>query len=225
MAKETELITSTIDDYLLSLAEGVQFAQKRLEASKLDERTTTRYFLPKVDFELRMILEVTTDPAYNAFFGGDLLRPDSEAFHLVMRPVTASEATNDKFRAEVVSTIRGSFLAAPANEGKPELGLRMSAKWTAAKRELSLRVEIKDTLGAPAPGIEVQFNVDREETASFAPEALKSGTFLRSGIALTDASGAAETVLVIDKSEPKGRVIALVIDAIGKTERSLFTVP
>ena len=82
---------STLDDFLLSLADGITHAQDELSRqSGGDVRREYAYHMPRVDFEIKMNLRVVDDPAltqrYRRFRP---IAPNSR--HLLFRPLAAED--------------------------------------------------------------------------------------------------------------------------------------
>ena len=72
----TGFLTGSIDDYLLGLADGIQKAQRQLSQMAITLQpgeAAVTYQIPRVEFELKMSLEVAT-PADDKGGGGAQLR-------------------------------------------------------------------------------------------------------------------------------------------------------
>src|SRR5215475_6708046 len=100
---------STLDDFLLSLADGIASAQQSLShsgATGTSGRQFT-YHLPRVDFELKMNLRVVEDEGLSARYR--TVRPARLGNkHLLFRPLVAEESSST---LEVAAIIKGSFVA------------------------------------------------------------------------------------------------------------------
>jgi hypothetical protein len=216
---------STLDDFLLSLADGVTRAQAELaRAGALGPPGRQfEYHLPRVDFELRMNLRVVDDPSLSSRYR--LLRsarPNDK--HLLFKPVLAEEASST---LEIAAVVRGAFVAVPANQGLPGAVIRTSVN-TEDPAAPIVRITARNAAGEPLAGVEVQVNVDREESAALTQATgnelvLDPGTAFDHGVVSTDASGMADAVLRIPASQKSG-LLALVIDAAGLTETLVYEV-
>lgn len=216
---------STLDDFLLSLADGVAQAQTELgRASALGPPGQQySYHLPRVDFELRMNLRVVQDNELATRYR-DVRPQRPNAKHLLFKPLAAEEAGST---LEIAALVRGAFVAVPANQGLPGILLdtRVTLEDVAAPRVV---VEARNTAGEPISGLMVQINLDREESsalsaASGPPLTLDAGTRFDSSVATTDTNGRASFVLRIGTAQRPG-LLVLVIDAAGRTETLVYEV-
>jgi hypothetical protein len=219
-----DLLESTLDDYLLALAQGIQEAQRQLDEVSVPGRPgqpATAYHLPRVDFELKMTFAMRGEqpaedqppPAGRARAGKLMLRP-------------AARAGSENYSGEATSTIRGSFVAVPVTGGRAATVLRCSLIRRSA-RDIGLVVFVADSLGVPQVDVPVQANVDRERSAEFATppgQPLFAATDVTVGLIRTDARGFAETSLKIADDEPAGAVVVVTLDAPGATETVMVQV-
>jgi hypothetical protein len=222
MADIDNYLSSSIDDYLLSIAEGIRLAQGRLDQLQTAQGGSTwSYYLPKLEFELKMTVEMVENKRVSAKLGSDRLRPLDDR-HLMLRPIDPSPSSQSQVSVEAASVIRGTFVAVPANAGRPGLILRSRvARIDSRHAEFSL--EIIDTAGARQAGVEVHFNIDRElsrqaSAAKGLDVDVAAGTFLAEGVVPTDAEGRAATTLELDVGEPVGRVIVISLDVGNRSE-------
>ena len=225
MADIDTYLSSTIDDYLLSIAEGIQLAQARLDqlqANGSSQGSSWSYYLPKLEFELKVSVELTENKQASAKLGDSRLRPLDDR-HLMLRPLGQVQGgTQSQLAVEAASVIRGTFVAIPANAGRPGQVLR-SRVTRLGPLEAEFSVEVGDTAGGKQAGVEVHFNIDRD--ASRQASAAKgldfdvaAGTWLAEGVVLTDDEGRGATQLTIDPSEPAGRVIVISLDVASRSE-------
>ena len=226
MSDTTEIL-STIDDYLISIADGLRYASDTL--SRADAGSLgVRYYVPKLDFELRMTLRVVEDTALSTRYKRDVASAAGDR-HLLFSPVTPEVSGRSTFSAEIVSTLRGSFVAVPANDGlpPPRLALRVSAEDPRAVRVDAL---LRDAAGKALPGVEVEFNLDRDDSATLSHDtvgagiALAAGTALDSGAATTGADGRASVILRVDPAQAPGSQLVIVVDALGLSETHVHVV-
>ena len=65
MSQSDEILTGTIDDYLLSIADGIEKAQAVLSKVRVPGQPgtpPTTYIIPSLEFELRMHVELSAAP-------------------------------------------------------------------------------------------------------------------------------------------------------------------
>jgi hypothetical protein len=217
---------STLDDFLLSLADGVAHAQTELSRAGAlgPPGRQSVYQLPRVDFELKMNLRVVDDPALSARYR-DLRPLRASDKHLMFRPLAAEEAATT---LEIAAVVKGAFVAIPANSGLPGPVLATAVD-ASDRRAPVVRVTARNAAGEPLAGVEVQFNVDREESVELNQAiggqqlVVAEDTGFERGVVTTDASGVAAAVLKIsDKQEPG--LLALVIDALERTDTLVYEV-
>ena len=91
---ETTTLLTTIDDYLLSLADGIALAQSELSRSAAagPPGHQVAYYLPRLDFELRMTLRVTRSEELSQRYES-VRAPDARDTHLLFSPVSSSTST------------------------------------------------------------------------------------------------------------------------------------
>lgn len=216
---------STLDDFLLSLADGISSAQDELaRAGSLGPPGRQyAYHLPRVEFELRMNLRVVEDAVLSDRYRSLRLNRSGDK-HLLFKPVTAETSSST---LDIAAVVRGAFVAVPANAGLPSTLIRTAVD---AKDPLAPVVQVTavNAAGEPLSGLEVQFNVDREESAALtgaggATLVLATGTGFERGVVATDASGAARSVLRIGSGQGHC-MLALAVDAAGRAETLVYEV-
>ena len=215
-----DLIETTLDDYLLALADGIQQAQRQLDQVTVAGRPgqpATGYHLPRVEFELKMTFAMRgATPGGEAPQGE---RAGGRSGTLLMRPPAKSDP--ESYSGEATSTIRGAFVAVPV-VGRTPTTLRCSLV-RRNPREIGLVVFLADALGVPQVDVAVQIDVDRERSAELGTP-LKVATDVDVGLLRTDLKGYAGTTLRISKEEPEGAVIVVIIEAAGATETVIVQV-
>ncbi len=219
MADNTAMLTGTIDDYLLGLADGLQKAQAQLSQVSIvvqkDEAPIT-YQIPRLDFELKMSFEM-------------VLSKNGEATKQ-LRFKTAGGRGSRQSTAEATSTIKGTLVAVPRSAGKP-LPLITTTLERVNKDHLRVQVSTATAAGEVMVGVAVHFNVDRRRSreltaalgnlgAALDPNPLPRTKFY-DGVVETDATGIAVGILDIDPDEPTGKCIAAMVDVLGQTETIL----
>ncbi len=218
-------VFSTLDDFLLSLADGITSAQDALtRASSLGPAARQyTYHLPRVDFELKFDLRVVEDRLLSQRYQS-VRGERSSDMHLLFTPVKdAASSTLD-----IAAVVRGAFVAVPANNGLPGTLLRTAVE-SANRRRPSVQVTAVNAAGEPVEGLEVHFNVDRDESATLTaaahltPQVPPDGRF-EPAVVITDAGGIARSSLTVaDDQGPS--LLAIVIDAAGRTETLVYEVP
>jgi hypothetical protein len=215
-------LAATIDDYLLSLAEGVHSAQRRLDQTSVGSGGSNwTYHLPQVDFELKMTIEMVESTTLANRYKPQGFRALANQ-HLMLRPLAPEELSSGQVQAEVASVIRGSFVASPAQAGQAALLLRSAIEQLAPQR-VEFSVLVQDATFAVKPDLEVHFNIDQElslaaNTERGRPAALLAETFLSSGVVVTDAQGVAKTELHIANNQVPGTVVVVSLDVAGRSE-------
>ena len=232
MSDSSELITGTIDDLLLSMAEGLVQAQQQLDSLQTVDafgRPGPSYQLPYLDFELRIATHLVTDSTLDQRYG-DTFAPGTgtrSGGHLLLQ--TVSPTTHSRsMSANMLSSFKGRFVAVPPNAGRPTLVLRTEVEKPDGQPAI-VRASARNTLDEPVAGLEVHFNLDLALSAelsaadSVALSSFQAGTALQHGVVLTDSAGVAQTTLAIDPGEPAGASIAVTVDMAGKTEVLIVT--
>jgi len=217
---------STLDDFLLSLADGITHAQASLARAGVagpPGRQFT-YHLPRVDFELKMNLRVVEDERLSARYRD--IRPERPSSkHLLFKPLSVEEASST---LEIGAVIKGAFVAVPANDGLPGAIVETTLVPSADARVKTVRVVATNTAGEPLSGIDVQFNLDREESAALTTASgrtlvIAAGTGFTQGVVATDDTGVAEAEFRLDAAQQPGMLV-LVVDAAERTEQLVFEV-
>ncbi len=216
---------STLDDFILSLAEGVSYAQAELARANATgaSQSAFTYHLPRVEFELKMNLQVVEDEGLSRRYS-KLQTARVTNRHLLFRPLAAEESHST---LEIAAVVRGAFVSVPRNAGLPEIVLETSLD-DRNRRAPVLSVRARSTAGEPSAGLQVEVNLDREESATLSSSSgvafsLASGTGFRQGVLTTDAEGHASVVLDIGANQTRA-VLALQIDAAGQTETLVYEV-
>lgn len=212
-----DLFESTLDDYLVGIAEGLRKAQGELAGVVIEGppgQAAMGYHLPRLDFELKLSFEVRSGGS------GAPLRMMARA------PSTGGGG----FTAEGTGTVRGTFVSVPLAASSPPivLDLRFVLR---SPRDVDVIAVVRDALGAPQADVEVQFNVDRERSAALTAalgaemQSPLAGTITQPAVVRTDADGLATSALRMAEPEPTGALIAVVVDALGATETAVVRVP
>jgi hypothetical protein len=216
---------STLDDFLLSLADGVAHAQAELTRAGAagPPGGPVLYQLPRVDFELKMNLRVVEDQVLSQRYRYlRPMRPNDK--HLLFKPLTGEEASSV---VEIAAVVKGAFIAVPPNGGMPAPVLSTTIDATNPRAPL-LRVVARNAAGETLAGVEVQLNVDREESialnqAAGRTFAVAPGTAFDHGLLVTDNAGSAQAVLAIDRAQLPG-LLVIAVDALSRTDTIVYEV-
>lgn len=207
----------SLDDYLVALAEGVARAQGRLDGAPPG---TVAYHIPRLDFELKLTIDVASTGAGKV------------PARLAVRPPSMEHA-------ELLSTVRGSLVATPVDAGRsrPRLALDLRNPSQAEARRLPraghaqvIVVRVVDNAGRPVPGMAVTIDLDREASAILnreagLPAASSSDSWVADVALVTAADGTASTVLHLSPTEPAGASAVIVADAAGQTRTVVYQLP
>jgi hypothetical protein len=217
MADKTAMLTGTIDDYLLGLADGLQKAQTQLNQVSLvmqKDETPITYQIPRLDFELRLSFEMVTSQ-------------DGESARQLLFRTSGGNSSTRQSTAEATSTIRGTLVAVPRSAGKPQPIIQTTLRRVSSDC-LHVVVTMATAAGEKLAGVAVHFNVDRSRSreltarlsnlpAGASPNPLGRTKF-HDGVVETDLTGTAIGILNIDPDEPAGKCIAALVDVLGQTE-------
>lgn len=234
MSDPSDFVSGTIDDLLLSMASGLVHAQRQLDQLQTVDalgRPGPTYQVPYLDFDLRVTAQFVTNPALDQKYASKALAPGGSR-HLVMRAIQPADTTLEGFKGEIVSNLRGRFVAVPPNAGKPPLVVTTAVEQIDDQHH-GLRVAVRTALGEAVPGLEVHFNLDAalsvalSEADGIAIVGLQPSTVLAQGIVITDASGLATTTLATSAAspEPTGTSIAIAVDVAGRLEHLVVVAP
>lgn len=204
MASDAKLVADSLEEMLVSIAEGVREAQEALDGlSPFDSfgRPVPGYFIPHLDFELLVDIETETNSqgrpifkvmaARNIFGGG------------------GSSTSNTK--SHTTSRIAGRLVAIPPGEGLPVPQLVLTAEKTGAGETL-LTVRASNNAGELLAGQRIELNIDEEASKALSrgasptlPEAR-----LKEAVLVTDDQGQATTTLVVGDGGNSGRQLLVV---------------
>lgn len=227
MADTSDLIF-TLDDLLTNLADGLARAQAELSRAGAQGPPGLRhsYHIPSLNFELKLNLHVVDSQELSERYRS--VRPEAASNRHLMfqapQPNISSSSTLD-----IAATIRGAFVAVPANEGLPATFLETQIA-TAKDGKVKVSLWVRNAAGESLAGVPVEFNLDREQSGEFSegpdgePSEIGAGTGFKQGVVRTDATGLALGELVI-QGTAKGTRLAIVIDAVGRTETLVYEVP
>lgn len=207
MPDASQFVGNSIEELLVSLADGVREAQLALNSGPLiDERgrPLATYQLPYLDFTVQADMQTRTDK------GG---RPVA-----LMLMVRSSGASNTDQR--VSSTISGRLVATPPAEGLPvpRIGLTLGR---VGKARVTLELDLGNSAGERLGNQRVEFNIDDDSSRALSaarsvPSYVRSpGTRLVDAIVTTDAKGQATADLAVSAVDQGTKAVIVVVAAIG----------
>lgn len=211
-----EMITAPIDDYLLSIADSLQRVQLQLNQNKVlsvDGQSYTTYQLPKLDFELRMSIEMDT----SVTDGRSVMKAAP------VNPSKTSRSSTKSQSVESASIIKGTFVAVPSDLGKPPPKIHTFVK-KFSPTQYKVMVVVQSTVGEYLKDIQVHFNIDTEMSKKLLgskgsgskTRMINNATF-QDAVVGTDENGMAFSLLKVSNSKNMPSV-AVLIDVVGKTE-------
>lgn len=218
-------LAQPFDVYLLALADSIYQAQRQLNQLVVEAQPgqpTVSYQLPRVDFEFKVSFSLEE-------------RRQSEsgrpANQLAITPVDGTNVRSSS--ASMVSTIKGAFVSVPATGGKPAPALATTVQRSSSKSgsPFTLTARAYAVSGENLPGVEIQFNINRQLSkqlsvaAGAGDGALKPGTTIDYGVRTTNANGIAQVLLTFDDAEPAGACVAVQVNGLGIEEVVVFSVP
>lgn len=216
-----DVLDHTLDEYLLGLARGIADAQKALNQLAVPGgdggQAAVAYHMPSLEFELRLHMTMQGSSGTGAAANRQLR----------FRPASGSSG-GDSYSIDAVSTISGSFVSVPLASGRPSPRLHTTMTVQGGGQVL-LTASVTDPLGKPLPNVDVNFNLDRERTASMNSAlnpkfALNAATGLKAALVRTDDQGQAQSLLQIAAAEPASAMIVLIVDIAGASETLLVPV-
>lgn len=207
MASKPDL-NSPIDDYLLSIAESLQRVQKQLNNSKVlsvDGQSYTSYHLPKLDFELKMSIQLET-----------ITEGDTQRYVFKAAPANTQKQSRSSSEITQASTIKGAFIAIPSDLGKPPPVNRTFIQ-KFSSHAFNVIINVQSVLGEPQAGIPVQYNIDRALSRDLNKHQVDwEKIYFDLGRVTTTNEGNASSLLNIETAEETK--VAVIIDVLGKTE-------
>ena len=204
MASDAKLVADSLEEMLVSIAEGVREAQEALDGlAPFDAfgRPVPGYFIPHLDFELLVDIETETNsegrPIFKVMAARGLLGGGG------------SSTSNTK--SHTTSRIAGRLVAIPPGEGLPVPQLVLTAEKTGVG-ETTLTIRATNTAGELLAGQRIELNIDEEASKALSrgasptlPEAR-----LKEAVLVTDEDGRAATTLVVSDGGASGRQLLVV---------------
>ena len=205
MASDAKLVADSLEEMLVSIAEGVREAQEALDGlAPFDSfgRPVPGYFIPHLDFELLVDIETETNSqgrpifkvsaARNIFGGG-------------------GGSSTSSTKSHTTSRITGRLVAIPPGEGLPVPQLILTAEKTGAGETL-LTVRASNNAGEILAGQRIELNIDEEASKALSRGASPTlpDARLREAVLVTDEQGRAATTLVVSDGGNSGRQLLVV---------------
>ena len=165
----TDEITASIEDYLLSLADSLQDAQQLLsqrQVSSLPGQPALTYQLPKLDFELKIALNIEQK---NPNIIGDTLYLPLGASPTALPPITNKKLVSQAgtLHEHNVSTIKGSFVAVPVKQNLPSYEIELTEA-LGGGTQYSLTFLARQTNdGQVVSNVQFEINIEKERIANF----------------------------------------------------------
>lgn len=224
-----DLINTSIDEYLISLASSINHAQRyisQLQVAGRDGQPAITYQLPKVDFELKLLFQLDRQRPPSGAWQRDVAKGEGGGF-LEARPL--SPDAGDAERAAAASTIKGTFVAVPVHGGTPPPVITVS--WTqVVAGTYEITVTVGSNIGEALAGREVQFNLDKDLAKKLNPlwsletnlSKILPQTRLLYGVRNTNEVGKATNELTIGDLVKDVRA-PVVIDVLGVTKTMVFS--
>jgi hypothetical protein len=209
MPIETNLVSSSVEEMLVSLANGLREAQDALNALPPFDafgRPMPGYFIPHVDFTFEVELAVDSNNA-----GVPILKV-RPGLHRPQVSTTSSRRS---------SLISGRLVAVPPGEGLPvpDLSLRSDAP---RQGKVPLQVVLMGSDGRPMSGIAVEINIDTVGSQAFAkPNAPVPGARLDRAVVVTDETGTATATLSFDPAAAADAPLLVVAQAGPASARTM----
>lgn len=206
MSESSQFVGNSLEELLVSLAEGVRAAQQALDQAPLvspDGRPLSTYHLPYLDFTVQVDVQTRSDN------GG---RP--VALMLLPRPSGSTSSSS-----EVHSTISGRFIATPPGDGLPvpRIGMGAGANIGGTAK---ITLEVSNSAGERLARQRVELNIDDADSAVLSaargarPLQRNAGTRLADAVLVTDEQGRAATQLLIEDAQA-GKGVLVVVASIG----------
>jgi len=204
MSEQSRFVGNSLEELLVSLAEGVREAQIALNDGPLvgpSGRPLATYQLPYLDFTIRVDMETRADS------GG---RPVALLFMPKAQGVSSSE---------VHSTISGRLVATPPGDGLPVPRITIAAGGNIGG-EAALTLTVTNSAGERLANQPVELNIDDADSQALSAArgvnglTRLPGTRLRDALVTTNAEGRASTALKIEDQQA-GKGVLVVVASVG----------
>ena len=175
MPDNNQFVSGTIEQTLVSLAEGIADAQDRLNLLEpFDDfgRPRTQYHLPYLDFSLKVHARTVTQNGGASATGSpagarlaaqpartQLARQNMRMALVMPRASGSTSNTHD-----IVSTLSGRFVSVPPNNGMPQFSLFTTLTPETGTGKTTILVEALYADGNPVTSSRLEFNINEADT-------------------------------------------------------------
>lgn len=228
---DQDLINTSVDEYLISLANSINHAQRyisQLRVAGQDGQPAVTYQLPRVEFELKLQFQLDRRHPPSGHPQRDVAMAEGGAF-LEARPLKLEAGEMDASTAAAASTIKGSFVAVPIHGGAPPPVVTVAWKRLDDSDRVVITVTVRSAIGEALPGRDVEFNLDKDLARRLNPlwssaetQRILGNTRFVSGVQQTDEAGDARNTLEIG-DQLENLKVPVVIDVMGITRTLIFT--
>jgi hypothetical protein len=200
-----------LEDFLVSLADGLSSAQQELNTLSQTSSNGMLYHIPKLEFELKLQMSSYSTSA-------------SQESSIKKRSTLQVSPPVNSQQSSAASTIKGVFVATPSNQGKPGYSLNLSFGLI-DNNELPIYLSLTDNIGEPQTGVAIEVNIDRQQSELInGSDSISNSTNLNDGILTTDQNGSATTTLNLSGQETSQTAIAITADALGSNQTLIYRV-
>lgn len=199
MSGDSEFVSQSIEDLLVSLAEGVREAQEALDSAPATDafgRKQQTYHLPYVDFTF----EVGVQRSKTVNNGRTVMK------------MKARKASGEP-SSEINSVIAGRLVSIPPGEGVPVPVLQLESEGTTLKKT-TVTILASNSAGEILAGHQIELNLNLAATQNLSMaqgvevKEMGRGTRLKDAVLVSDENGYAETTLQFDPGlDPKATVV------------------
>ena len=204
MPEQSQFVGNSIEELLVSLADGLREAQMALNAGPVVDaggRILSSYELPFLDFSIQVEMQTRTDS------GG--------------RPIALVFTARDQGSSSqnVRSNISGRLIATPPGDGLPVPRITIAVGGNIGG-EAALTLTVSNSAGERLADQPLELNIDDEASGALSRARgldgflRLGGTRLREALLTTDAEGRAATSLKVDDGQ-SGKGVVVVVASIG----------
>ena len=207
MPEASRFVGSSIEELLVSIADGVREAQSALDNGPLLDpagRPLTQYHLPYLDFTIQVDMQTVSDSG-----GG---RPVALMF--------TRRGTTSSTEQTITSTISGRLVATPPGDGLPVPRIDLSVG-DVSGGAVPLALAVTNSAGERLANQRVELNIDDQESRalsaarSVADFTRSPATRLAAAVLITDAAGSANGSLAVGATDAGTKAVVVVVASIG----------
>ena len=149
---DNELINTSVDEYLISLANSINHAQRYISQLRIagqDGQPSVTYQLPRVEFELKLQFQLDRRHPPSGHLQRNVAKAEGGGF-LEARPLSLEAGEMDSATAAAASTIKGSFVAVPIHGGAPPPVVTIAWKRSGDDpRRIAITVSVRSAINEP----------------------------------------------------------------------------